>query len=365
MPARHHIPPPFNPAFMSGEPIAQKGTCQSIGLEGRVPVECLHRNKTKVVQRDDMVEDTCPSAGKSRKKYSIDVNRDTLSLVIAKFTRKLSPKSANSKSFFRGSLSTPYDVFIKCRYNSYNIRWTKSRTITLVLLLFLLFCSAVIFLGAAVERSVYAKLGSGVDIIRSNAVCRMHLDRNSEWNIPRIAFHTDYKKDEKQKGFIAHCGPCGYCSTEADIQIYHNTAKTFKKDTMQCAMKAFFGGKSLVKKCLDDRLGLTPACHSCWVDNAICEIENCLFSCLKSLFFEEGGLFGDLRKDIIVIPDDKDVGYIDDLMLNSCLSCTEAMCTSSLLECAGVNRRRAGIATNIARDHEEICQLPTKINYNF
>ena len=43
------------------------------------------------------------------------------------------------------------------------------------------------------------------------------------------------------------------------------------------------------------------------------------------------------------------------LKLNECLECDEKLCGPNFLHCAGANRRRLGIVSDIARDDDEQC----------
>lgn len=47
---------------------------------------------------------------------------------------------------------------------------------------------------------------------------------------------------------VAHCGECGACSNQNDMEIYYNTRNTLTKTATDCATKAFIG-KEAVEKC--------------------------------------------------------------------------------------------------------------------
>ena len=144
-----------------------------------------------------------------------------------------------------------------------------------------------------------------------------------------------------------------------DIEIYHDTALTLQKDTMQCTMKGVYGSKKRIKDCIDKRIGFTQDCTECWVNYAMCSLQKCTFSCIKTAFFTRGGLFSDLKSDYSKFRSNNENGMhtANNDLHNNCLTCSENMCASSFLHCAGVNRRRAGIVTNIDRDEFEICNI--------
>eukprot|EP00978_Attheya_sp_CCMP212_P034800 scaffold147954_cov51-Attheya_sp.AAC.2 len=46
---------------------------------------------------------------------------------------------------------------------------------------------------------------------------------------------------------VAHCGECGACSTMHDMQIMTDTQLTLTDDVVDCAKKAFLGGRKMGK----------------------------------------------------------------------------------------------------------------------
>ena len=48
----------------------------------------------------------------------------------------------------------------------------------------------------------------------------------------------------------------------------------------------------------------------------------------------------------------------DALELSTCLKCDELMCGPEFITCAGANRRRLGITTDIGRTSAEFCDVP-------
>ena len=136
---------------------------------------------------------------------------------------------------------------------------------------------------------------------------------------------------------ILHCGECGRCSNHNDIQVMKNTHKTLTKTVTGCAIQGLLLGDKAAEKCLEKKVGFTPACSSCWSDNIRCTRKKCRFTCIKSLISKE--------------PNNH-----DGMDLNPCLECDERLCGPTFIECAGANRRRLGIESDIKRNKEqELC----------
>jgi hypothetical protein len=98
--------------------------------------------------------------------------------------------------------------------------------------------------------------------------------------------------------------------------------------------------RTVARECLEQTVGFTPDCQECWLDDMECSIKSCIFSCLKSMYL--------LRE-----PKNQKDGS-----LNKCLECDEKICGPAFLQCAGANRRRLGIQSDIRReDDKELCRL--------
>ena len=129
------------------------------------------------------------------------------------------------------------------------------------------------------------------------------------------------------------------CSNLNDITIYDDTKSTLTSTSTNCAMLSFFGSSG-VRECFDDKVGFTPGCNDCWVENVMCDLRSCVFTCLKMMLTGRKG---------------KNNG--DGGELNDCLRCDEQLCGPEFIRCAGANRRRAGIKSAIGRDEEEeVCK---------
>lgn len=136
---------------------------------------------------------------------------------------------------------------------------------------------------------------------------------------------------------VMHCGPCGKCSNTRDIDIYLQTKENLTKTTRRCAFKSILSRK-WVRKCMNENVNFTSECIDCWMDNIQCDLENCKFICIKSALLNEP--------------------YVDkDGNLNQCLQCDEDKCGPAFKKCAGANRRRACISSDIFRDESTICKI--------
>jgi hypothetical protein len=139
---------------------------------------------------------------------------------------------------------------------------------------------------------------------------------------------------------VAHCGDCGSCSSPHDIRIYDATKSTLTEDAMTCAKRGIFGGRKAIQQCLQERVGFTAPCNECWVENIICDRRKCVFTCIIQGIFSKGLHTGS-----------------DNEELNRCTKCDEVRCGPQFISCAGANRRRSGILSDIERDvNAEVCQ---------
>eukprot|EP00538_Stauroneis_constricta_P008848 CAMPEP_0119545770 /NCGR_PEP_ID=MMETSP1352-20130426/428_1 /TAXON_ID=265584 /ORGANISM="Stauroneis constricta, Strain CCMP1120" /LENGTH=395 /DNA_ID=CAMNT_0007590369 /DNA_START=216 /DNA_END=1403 /DNA_ORIENTATION=- len=151
---------------------------------------------------------------------------------------------------------------------------------------------------------------------------------------------------------VAHCGECGQCSNPHDIKIYDDTKNTLFQDTLECARLAVsFTGESDVRECLEDRVGFTEGCNECWVENIMCDVQNCLFVCMWQAMFskvDSNNKHSSNNNDDNRNPQE----------LNACTQCDEKRCGPAFIKCAGANRRRSGIMSEFKRsDDQEVCHL--------
>ena len=151
------------------------------------------------------------------------------------------------------------------------------------------------------------------------------------------ADHRTYHdaRDASAHTTVLHAGTCGACSNTADIDAYRRTATTLTSTAEGCAFRTLMFGAGVGRACLHDAVGLTPSCTDCWVDNMRCTAVHCLGVCLNAK------LHG-------TPPNGPDGA------LNPCLACDEAYCGDPFIRCAGANRRRAGIVSDIARPAPQV-----------
>lgn len=139
---------------------------------------------------------------------------------------------------------------------------------------------------------------------------------------------------------VRHCGACGQCSDAHDIQIYFDTLETLTDTSTTCAVKAVLQGEQAVTNCFDHRVNLTRGCTTCWVENVMCDLRHCVFTCL---LYRMG--FGGAKNSG------------DGKSLSHCLECDEKRCGPAFIRCAGANRRRAGIYSDIERNCSHVCKV--------
>ena len=206
-----------------------------------------------------------------------------------------------------------------------------------------LICTITVFVGAAVEGENVADAASTIDYYSMDTVCAKAASSSSTNPISFSTF-SNASSAHKDNSKVAHCGDCGECSNFPDINIYNITKNTLTKTTTNCATKAFMGGRETVTRCMDENVGLSPGCNKCWVDNVMCDMNQCVFTCIKSLILGGGKQQGGNNKG--------------GGKLNDCLLCDEKLCGPAFIECSGANRRRSGIVSDIGRDEaSEVCNL--------
>jgi hypothetical protein len=189
---------------------------------------------------------------------------------------------------------------------------------TIGLLIVLLSCVIVSFLlvGEEPERRRWEAAPTTLDLYTTGEVCL-----------------------DPQSNHVLNCGQCGSCSNKHDIRIYYETRQTLTETMTSCGSGDFLFGID-AWQCLKEKAGMTDLCTSCWVLNYKCNIENCVNTCLKQRFFS----------------------FIPSLVkwqsepLNNWIACDEKLCGPVFVACAGANRRRVGVVSDLQRDAElEIC----------
>ena len=210
-----------------------------------------------------------------------------------------------------------------------------------------------VWLGAEYEQYQVRNAPSTVDLYQGNQVCGILLNSSGIVNggieietFASVAEFTSNNEPDDNKKVVAHCGSCGSCSNPNDVRIYDTTRNTLFQDTTACAKKALLFGRKTATKCMAEAVGFTSDCSDCWVENIMCDLRLCIFSCLwYGVFSQVDGGHGP-----------NNTGNA----LNPCTLCDEMRCGREFVTCAGANRRRSGILSNIQRDTEtEVCDRVT------
>jgi hypothetical protein len=132
-----------------------------------------------------------------------------------------------------------------------------------------------------------------------------------------------------------HQGFCGACSNEHDINVYHETKLTMSLIAYQCMVKYLTGTEKSAFACFKTQ-GLTNNCNQCWIDNMKCSASSCLWKCIWHNMINK-------------------MPWSDhNSTLNPCIRCDEELCGPAFVKCAGANRRRAGIVSDISRPGAEV-----------
>jgi len=200
----------------------------------------------------------------------------------------------------------------------------------------------IIWLGSEYERFHVRNSPSTGDLYSTSEVCGI-VNASSEIHIESFASVADFRDEHAPNDVaVAHCGNCGGCSNPNDVHIYDNTRNTLFQDTTHCAKKALIWGRKTATKCMAEAVGFTNDCNDCWVENIMCDLRYCIFTCIwYGLFSQVDGVAADNNST----------------QLNPCTHCDEMRCGREFVTCAGANRRRAGILSDIERDTEnEVCR---------
>ena len=205
-----------------------------------------------------------------------------------------------------------------------NLLCVTASLITLFILLI-----AVFYIGSSIEMSKARQLPDTDWVYESPRVCSAE---NVTW--PTLA-------DARNAGqLVRSCGECGQCSNAHDVSIYWTTRASMTRDATACGMKAVFGGRARASSCMLSTFSMTVGCNECWVDNILCDIQKCVFTCL---LFRMG--WGGSNN----APGSEG-------MLSECLECDERRCGPAFIACAGANRRRSGMHSDIERNRSHVCR---------
>lgn len=199
----------------------------------------------------------------------------------------------------------------------------------------------VLYSGSRIQQKEVDKAKDTVYLFQTEHVCGLTQNQTSTDTVSIRTFESVVKVHEPDT-IVAHCGDCGQCSNPRDIGIYDDTADTLFDTTLGCATKTLLQGREKGTLCMNANVGLTPGCTDCWMDNIMCNIHKCLFICMwQGTWKGINSNGGDANNPT---------------SLNPCTKCDELRCVPEFLQCAGANRRRAGILSDIQRDEDkEVC----------
>lgn len=201
-----------------------------------------------------------------------------------------------------------------------------------ILLSLLIFVTLILWFGALCEERRIRNAPDTLKFYEQDEVCAVEPET--------LEFQTVSRSNQTMGSqIVAHCGSCGACSTRHDISLYDYTQDTLYEDSTICAKRALIWGRKTATQCMEESVGFTEDCQHCWVENIMCDLRFCVFTCMWY------GLFNSM-----------DGGDSDSKPLNPCTQCDEKRCGPAFIECAGANRRRSGIRSDIERDEDrEVC----------
>jgi hypothetical protein len=144
-----------------------------------------------------------------------------------------------------------------------------------------LLCTAISLLGLFVLVIAIFFIGSAVEI---NETRRLP-DTDWVYHSPRVcsaqnATFPTRGAAQSAGALVRSCGECGQCSNAHDILVYWATKSNMTKETTACAMRAVLGGRESATSCMLNKFNMTIGCNECWIDNIMCDLANCVFTCL-------------------------------------------------------------------------------------
>jgi hypothetical protein len=147
----------------------------------------------------------------------------------------------------------------------------------------------------------------------------------------RLATFPDRPAAEAAGAAPTHAGPCGVCSTLADLAVYLEMPD-LTAPVRACGLKYPNGPAADHLQCLRD-LGFTEACAQIWYYNTVHTRAQCLTPCLVTI------------NDPYNQPDGS---------LNACLLCDEVQSGPVFKAIAGRTRRNTGVPSAICRPCSEV-----------
>ena len=190
------------------------------------------------------------------------------------------------------------------------------------------FLVALLLLGEDRERRLWHSIKPHHHLYTSKTVCAIGIFDGA----PGTMLIKDLVDDHR----VLHCGTCGQCSSKKDISIYFDTRNTLTAIATNAAKVMLFSrSQYLASLYLKQQADMSDTCVDCWVRNIACTLNNCLSTCFK-------------HRMLPFLPSLPGVDV--DTLLDACHACDERLCGPNFVECAGANRRRAGIVSDIQRD---------------
>lgn len=136
----------------------------------------------------------------------------------------------------------------KCLY------WTFRVGLAFFFLIYMLVI--VVLIGSRIENSNAERAPDTTPNFILDPVCAFNPLDTAE---PFVTFSTAAAANESGL-FIAHCGPCAFCSNIGDIQTYVETRKTVAASAKTCGATAVLGSYDAVVECLEDRIDFSREC---------------------------------------------------------------------------------------------------------
>lgn len=139
---------------------------------------------------------------------------------------------------------------------------------------------------------------------------------------------------------VLHCGACGTCSNEADIQVLFDTRHDITQGMTECSLAYakpwLLGGhndKERLRACLRKKgISFTGRCMTAWTNDIDCAKTHCRGRCWKKFL-----PWRTYRQE------------------QDCVQCDEDRCGPAFLADAGANRRSTGLVADIVRPDSAVC----------
>ena len=202
------------------------------------------------------------------------------------------------------------------------------------------------------ELQVWEKAPNTLSLYSTAEVCVEHDESSVNDDGSTRRTMTRSEEGRSENSHILNCGHCGKCSNRQDINIYNLTRETLTGITTDCVKGGLFRCRNTdyIKQCFQEQSQLTAPCVDCWMLNVDCNWKYCFNTCVKQKVRPFRWLPSLYRRK-------------HDSPMDPCLECDERMCGPPFIECAGANRRRVGVVSDIQRNVElEVCK---KVDWDY